>query len=132
MKYKNIRSALHNFGHSFCSMMNYVEGECVSDVVAKMLRNSKDGTFRIFFPRGVVEDAGFVPRPLELSIGHYQDWLPQLLASHGVDAGKLSEVTLTFSTAKRNSPTTSKSFECDVSCVDDRGVTHAVRVNQRA
>ena len=31
MKYKNISSAIHNFGHSFLSLMNYVEGIYVVD-----------------------------------------------------------------------------------------------------
>jgi hypothetical protein len=31
MKYKNIYSAIHNFGHSFLSLMNYVEGGYVVD-----------------------------------------------------------------------------------------------------
>jgi len=31
MKYKNIYSAIHNFGHSFTSLMNYVDGDYVID-----------------------------------------------------------------------------------------------------
>nr|WP_075518775.1 hypothetical protein [Moritella viscosa]SHO00476.1 Putative uncharacterized protein [Moritella viscosa] len=29
MKYKNVRSAIHNFGHSFVSYENYVDGDFV-------------------------------------------------------------------------------------------------------
>jgi len=36
MKYKNIKSAIHNFGHSFVSSMNYVDHDFVADEIGKI------------------------------------------------------------------------------------------------
>ena len=36
MKYKRIYSAIHNFGHSFTSLMNYVDGDYVIDELVKI------------------------------------------------------------------------------------------------
>ena len=42
MKYKHIAGAIHNFGHSFTSLMNYVDGDYVIDELAKIHAEGKD------------------------------------------------------------------------------------------
>jgi len=36
MKYKHVNAAIRNFGHSFTSLMNYVDGDYVMDELAKI------------------------------------------------------------------------------------------------
>ena len=40
MKYKHIDAVLHNFGHSFVSLMNYVDDEYILDVLPELARHS--------------------------------------------------------------------------------------------
>ena len=42
VKYKNIRSAIHNFGHSFVSLMNYVDGVYVIDELFDIRKRGHD------------------------------------------------------------------------------------------
>ncbi|AWY00274.1 hypothetical protein A8139_09885 [Marinomonas primoryensis] len=42
MKYKNIKSAIHNFGHSFVSLMNYVDEDYVIDEIGKIHKQGYD------------------------------------------------------------------------------------------
>jgi hypothetical protein len=42
MKYKNINSAIHNFGHSFVSFMNYIDDGFVIDDLRKIHIDGKD------------------------------------------------------------------------------------------
>jgi hypothetical protein len=65
MKYKNIKSVLHNFGHSFFSLMNYVEDEYVVDVVAKMIKEIDTHELRIYFPEEKVSPSVNCPEMLK-------------------------------------------------------------------
>ena len=42
MKYKNIYSAIHNFGHSFLSLMNFVDGDYVIDELFNIISRGYD------------------------------------------------------------------------------------------
>lgn len=42
MKYKHIYSAIHNFGHSFTSLMNYVDDDYVIDELDKIHAEGHD------------------------------------------------------------------------------------------
>jgi len=42
MKYKNIYSAIHNFGHSFLSLMNFVDGKYVIDELQNIISKGYD------------------------------------------------------------------------------------------
>ncbi|MBK6387119.1 MAG: hypothetical protein IPF71_10110 [Rhodoferax sp.] len=50
MKYKHVASALHNFGHSFVSLMNYVEGEYIDDILAKFAREAPRKKYELTSP----------------------------------------------------------------------------------
>jgi len=54
MKYKHIPSALHNFGHSFVSLNNYVDGECITDVLRQTINATGEHEVRIDFGTGAV------------------------------------------------------------------------------
>ena len=60
MKYKNIPSAIHNFGHSFLSYENYVDSDFVIDELNKI--SGKNYDIKIdwktqeFFPKNMKSD----------------------------------------------------------------------------
>lgn len=131
MKYKNINSMLHNFGHSFCSLMNYVDGEYIIDILPEVLKKTKEGYLEIQFPGGAIEPTIKIPDKLKRSIGHAGDWLPRHIEGHKLDPDKISNIRMTI---QKPSPSNWKSaifgLICDVYCTDDRGKDHKVWVNQ--
>ena len=55
MKYKNIDSMLHNFGHSFVSLNNYVENAYIVDALPELARRSPNHELMIDFETGIVD-----------------------------------------------------------------------------
>jgi len=94
MKYKNIKSVLHNFGYSFFSLMNYVDDEYIVDIVAKLIRDIDCHELKIHFPDGGLVPQIDCPEKLKKSIGYWSDGLPGHAQSQNVDIGKISDITL--------------------------------------
>lgn len=93
MKRKVIPSALHNFGHSFLSLMNYVDGVYICDLLPDVVR-SRGGRLDIHFPSGRVEPPGDLPEALVKSIKCWSDDLPKHLGNHGIPMTVLGDVVL--------------------------------------
>ena len=121
MKYKHVASALHNFGHSFVSLMNYVEGEYIDDILAKFAREAPRNEIRINFADGSVEPAMPVTLKLSKSIEYWREWLPKLLESQGVSAAAMGPVLIRYRLTRVGK-------EVIVEAADDRGVSHKVFV----
>ena len=93
MKRKTIPSALHNFGHSFLSLMNHVDDVYICDLLPDLVR-SRGGRLDIHFPSGRVEPPGDVPEALAKSIGYWSNDLPKHLGNHGIPMTVLGDVVL--------------------------------------
>jgi hypothetical protein len=114
MKYKHIDAMLHNFGHSFVSLMNYVDDQYVIDILEDLVRHSSGHEVEINFSSGRVLPPSEYPEAFDKSIFYAADWLPKHIANHGLDPGCLSEVRLRYRL-------TSEGREVIVSATDDRG-----------
>jgi hypothetical protein len=68
MGYKRIGSAIHNFAHSFASLMNYFEGEYIIDILGKVVPRLLEGELRIRFPGGRIEPQREYPKPLREAV----------------------------------------------------------------
>ena len=75
MKYKHIDAMLHNFGHSFMSLMNYVDGQYIVDVLSELASRSPIYEIDINFSNGSVFPSGDYPEVLHKSISYWKDWL---------------------------------------------------------
>jgi hypothetical protein len=84
VSYKRIGAAVHNFAHSFVSLMNYFDGEYIIDIVGKLVPHLPSGEFRIKFPGGGLDPSRGYPAPLLASVKYYDAWLPRHLVSEGV------------------------------------------------
>ena len=124
MKYKNIKSMLHNFGHSFMSLMNYVDGEYAIDLLAATLKERRQDRLEIHFPSQRIEPPPTSSR-LRKSVGFWADALPRHMASHGVSLEALPEIVLVIFRD-------STGMQCRVQATDDRGKTYDVRVTKTA
>ena len=122
MKYKNTDSALHNFGHSFVSLMNYVDDEYVVDLLLQLAKADPGHSVTINFSSGaVLPPAASANSRLRKSIGYWGDWRPRLLESQNVRSASLREITLVFRLTR-------KGIAVSVDALDDRGVAHSVSV----
>ena len=92
MKYKNIYSAIHNFGHSFLSLTNYVDEDYVIDELFDIVSRGHDieidWLHKTFVP---AEEA--TPRIRE-SIDYYAAQLKEHLGSQAVDEDRIKAMKL--------------------------------------
>ena len=118
MKYKNIYSAIHNFGHSFTSLMNYVDSDYVIDELANIHRNGYDievdWKTRTFTPDTMASDR------VKKSIGYWGDSLNKHLASHNVELEKLESLKFVWPAGQRKY----------MLAFDDRGKEYKIYVNE--
>lgn len=122
MKYKHIDAMLHNFGHSFVSLTNYVDDQYLIDVLPDLARQAPGYEIDINFTNGVVSPEGHYPPILHKSISYWKDWLPKHIANHQLEAECLSDIHLRFRLVKLG-------HEVIVSATDDRGKEHKVFVH---
>ena len=122
MKYKNIDSALHNFGQSFLSGMNYFEDDHVMYDVFNVAKNLHGEVYSINFSTGAYSPDQDTSSRIKKSICHYRDRLPKHLKSHSLEPGTLSEVTLLVKN-------TNIGYEAYMDAIDDKGNKHHVYVN---
>ncbi|NMP01457.1 hypothetical protein HHE94_01785 [Pseudoalteromonas arctica] len=118
MKYKNIYSAIHNFGTSFTSLMNYVDEDYVIDELVKIHGKGEDVEVnwltREFKPENLI-----TPR-IEKSIVYWGDSLEKHLSSQNVELAKLQSLYFRWPARKRKF----------MLALDDRGKEYKIYVNE--
>jgi len=122
MKYKHIDAMLHNFGHSFFSMMNYVDDQYIIDVLPELARESENHEIDINFSSGQIIPKANYPEVLFKSMAYWNEWLPKHIANHGLEMERISNINFHFRLLQIN-------YEIIVSATDDRGKEHKVFVN---
>ena len=122
MKYKHIDAMLHNFGHSFISLMNYVDDEYIIDVLAELTFQIPEHELEINFSTGQILPAGEYPIKLYKSIAYWKEWLPKHMKQHRITPSALSEVHPRFRLVRIGR-------EVIVTTSDDRGKNYKVFVH---
>ena len=118
MKYKNIYSAIHNFGHSFTSLMNYVDDDYVIDELTKI--HSAGNDISVDWLTGYFEPAVMETPRIKKSIGYWRDSLDKHLLSQNVDPACLKQIQFRW-------PARARKF---MEAVDDRGQSYKIYVNE--
>jgi hypothetical protein len=119
--YKRINSAIHNFAHSFVSLMNYVDGEYIIDLLPKLLRETPGHEIRFSLIDGTISPKrDFNPTFLK-SVGYYRNRVASHLESEDVNPETIRSLDFILF-ADMNGPI------CRAEAVDDRGVAHAASV----
>ncbi len=115
MKYKNINSAIHNFGHSFFSLMNYIEDSYIIDELGKIHKKGYD--IKIDWLNIEFEPKQMLNSKIEKSINYYANNLESFLLKQNV---KLQRLTSLYFIWKGN--------EVDkfMEVVDDRGKSYKI------
>jgi hypothetical protein len=118
MKYKNIYSAIHNFGHSFTSLMNYVNGDYVIDELRRIHAAGYD--ISIDWLIGRFEPAALETHRMQKSIEYWKNFLSNHLLSQKVEITRLSQMRFYW-------PARGRKF---MEATDDRGKTYKIYVNE--
>jgi hypothetical protein len=121
MKYKHIDSALHNFGHSFVSLMNYVDDMYICELLDAAARNSCCSEVRINFSGEVADLPEHSAPQLVKSFEYWKAWLPKLLERQNVSPSSLSAIALRYKLTRMGR-------EVHMEAIDDRGMHHNVLV----
>lgn len=90
MKYKNIRSAIHNLGHSFISLMNYVDDGYVIDDLVRI--RCEHCNIEIDWINGTFEPAKFVTSRITKSIKLSMDYIEKHFSSQNVEYSKFKRL----------------------------------------
>lgn len=118
MKYKNIHSAIHNFGHSFLSLMNYINNVYVRDQLWDLRSQGHD--IEIDWLAGTFAPADRITPVIAKSIDQYTATLNQHLLSHDVDPGCILELKLLMPARAR----------ITIQALDDRNKVYRIYVNE--
>ncbi|MEY8849845.1 hypothetical protein AB9K26_13585 [Psychroserpens sp. XS_ASV72] len=95
MKYKNIPSAIHNFGHSFLSYENYVDSDFVIYELNKILR--KNYVIRIDWKTKEFQPETMISERITKSIEFWSNNINNHFKSHNVDYELLNSFELIWS-----------------------------------
>jgi hypothetical protein len=135
MKYKVIKSAAHNFGHSFVSLMNYRGDDYVMSHLARLVVETGQTELSVDLLSGRGAPSTLLWGPIRASVAAYMKWLPTLLGSHQIDPSILRSATMKLIfRPKDRYPIAGFAgawgipFECVVTLGDDRGEVHEGRV----
>lgn len=131
MKHKHIKSAAHNFAHSFTSLMNYGVENHVMSYLAHAAATSGEPELRVDLLSGAAEPAPLLTEPVRRSIDGYVRHFPAHLQSMNVSVDALRRATLRvrFDLERRSESARYRGavripFEGSVEVEDDRGVVH--------
>lgn len=113
MKYKNNKSAIHNFGHSFVSLMNYIDEDYVVDIISEIHHQGYDIEINWLTRE-------FGPAQNQESIGYWADSLKKNCSSHNVNLDSLSSLLLVWPAGQ------SKYMQA----IDDKGTEHKIYINE--
>ena len=131
MKYKNLKSVAHNFGHSFTSDMNWAGDDYLMNHLARAAIRSGATEFWADLLSGAAgPDALLLPQVRE-SVMSRRGVLARLLATQGADPSRVpgAAMRLRLDVARRSAHPSQPDiwefpFECVVELTDDRSVTH--------
>ena len=121
MKYKVIPAAIHNFTHSFVSLMNYVDDQYVVEILRDVTAEAPERQVAIeWLPDPPVTSVP-MPPTVQKSLGYYRATLQKHMQSHGIPMAALRS----FQTVLWHS---GLGLRARAEAIDDRGVEHTKAV----
>lgn len=117
MKYKNIYSAIHNLGHSFLSLMNYVDGKYIIDELCNI--RSKGFCIEIDWLNNTFKPEGKLTSNIRKSMAFYSENMTGYMKSQNIDLNLIHALKLYW-------PANSKIY---MWAKDDRGKEYKIYVS---
>ena len=118
MKYKNIYSAIHNFGYSFTSLINYVDECYIIDELVSI--HSKGYDIKLNWLTREFKPDNLASNKLRKSINYFGDRLKVHLSSQNVDIENLCSLYFIWPVNGRK----------HMIAEDDRGKEYKIYINE--
>ena len=126
--HKPLKSVSHNFGHSFISLMNYINNDYFLGHLLKQARKTNIARLEVDILKNTAKPSELLTRPIQDSIGYWNKWFPNLVESSGPTMDYVNSATMTIEfdlKQTRPYPHDNKFVEnpfiCEIKIIDDRG-----------
>jgi hypothetical protein len=97
MKFKNYKSAIHNFAHSFMSIDYMKSGRLAVNVLIDLFNKGLETRATFDFLRQSIEPTEANSKESKKLLADYLDWLPDHFIKHDCDLSKLEKLEITIS-----------------------------------
>jgi len=128
ISHKPLKSVSHNFGHSFISLMNYINDDYFLGHLLKRARITNINRLEVDILKNSAEPTQLLTSPILDSIGYWNKWFPSLVVSSGstMDYVSSAKMTIEFDLQRtrpypNDNTITENPFICIISIIDDRG-----------
>lgn len=135
MKYKALKSAAHNFGHSFASGLNWRGNDYVMSHLARAVVASGEVELNVDLLSGRADPAPLLTGPVQESVADYVRRFPDLLRSQRIEpeAVRVATMRIRFQPERQVHVIEGMGgwtipFECMVGLTDDHGKVHQGRL----
>lgn len=126
--HKPLKSVSHNFGHSFISLMNYINDDYFLGHLLRQARLTKLNRLDIDILKNAAAPQELLTAPIRDSIGYWNKWFPTLVNGSGSTMDFISAATMTIEFDLQKSRPypndnnfTENPFTCEIKIIDDRG-----------
>lgn len=126
--HKPLKSVSHNFGHSFISFMNYINGDYFLGHLLKQARQTNCNKLTVDVLTNAVEPIELLTDQIKQSIEHWNKWFSTLVESSGssIVFVRSAKVIIEFDLKQtrpyaNNLEYLENPFICEVVIIDDRG-----------
>jgi len=97
MKFKNYKSAIHNFAHSFQSVDYMKSGKLALNVLIRLKNSALNPTAVFDFVSKIIQPDEAVSGSSRQLVDDYFNWLPAHFRNHNCDINKLQKLTIIIS-----------------------------------
>ena len=126
--HKALKSVSHNFGHSFISLMNYINDDYFLGHLLKQARKTKLARLDVDILKNTAKPIELLTTPIRESVNYWNNWFPSLVENSGstMDFVNSATMMIEFDLQKiRQCPHDNKlienPFTCEIKILDDRG-----------
>ena len=128
ISHKPLKSVSHNFGHSFISLMNYINDDYFMGHLLKQARKTNCNKLTVDILKNLAEPTELLTNPIKSSIEHWNKWFPTLVESSGSTMAYVNSATMTIEFDLKqtrphlgNRDCLESPFICEIVIIDDRG-----------
>jgi len=126
--HKPLKSVSHNFGHSFISLMNYMNDDYFLGHLLKQARKTRLNKLTIDVIQNTAKPTELLTEEIKTSIEHWNKWFPSLVESSGstMDFVSSAIMTVEFDLNQtrpyiNDNQIIESPFTCEIVITDDRG-----------
>lgn len=124
--HKTLKSVSHNFGHSFVSLMNYMETDYFLGLLLTEMRKTGLNKLEVDILNNKSQPKDLITRRIEKSISYWNKWFPELVVNSGSSMAfvKSAEMIIEFDLSLSrpypyDNEFTENPYLCRITIIDD-------------